>query len=172
MSQPAVERKVGSSLAPRTILIVGLVVLAGYIVGIIRSMGSYDTLVAVIVGPALFLVSLPALSHQARREGDGRIFWILVIGLILKLLGGIAQIYVAFSSYGGVADATGYYDGGLKLASHFRAFDFTIGPGRIVGTAFIKIVSGVVVAIIGPSRTGDFLVFSWLGFWGLFLFYR
>ena len=29
-----------------------------------------------------------------------------------------------------------------------------------------------VYALIGPSKLGGFIFFSWLGFWGLFLFYR
>jgi hypothetical protein len=168
----AAEAKVGPSLAPRTILILGLVLLGVYVMGIMLSAGNYGTLVALIVGPALFLLSLPALSRQATREGNGRVFWFLVIALILKLLGAMAQIYVAFSTYGGTADATGYLTEGARLAIRFRAGNFGTGLHPIVGTNFIKIVTGVVLSIIGPSRTGAYLVFSWLGFWGLFLFYR
>jgi hypothetical protein len=172
MSLSRAEAKVGPSLAPRTILIVGLVILAGYIVGIMLAAGTYDSLVAVIVGPALFVLSLPVLARQATREGDGRVFWFLAIALAVKLLGAIGQIYLIFNSYGGVADATGYFDAGARLATRFRAWDFSTGLHPIVGTNFIKIVTGVVLSIIGPSWTGGFLVFSWLGFWGLFLFYR
>src|SRR5439155_9894817 len=116
-----VDRKVGPALAPRTILILGLVVVVGYVIGITLAMDSYDTLVAMIIGPALFVVSLPVLSRQAAREGDGRLFWLLLLGLVVKLLGAIAQIYVALSAYGGVADSTGYYNQGLDLATRFRA---------------------------------------------------
>ena len=95
-------------------------VVVGYVIGITLAMDSYDTLVAMIIGPALFVVSLPVLSRQAAREGDGRLFWLLLLGLVVKLLGAIAQIYVALSAYGGVADSTGYYNQGLDLA--------TLGP--------------------------------------------
>jgi len=40
------------------------------------------------------------------------------------------------------------------------------------GTSFIENITGLVYALIGPSKMGGFLFFSWLGFWGLFLFYR
>jgi len=164
--------KVGRALSPRTILIGGMLFVVVELVAIMLSMGSYDSLVAVILGPSLFLISLPILSRQATRERDGRVFWLLVMGLIVKLLGAIAQIYVVLTAYSGVADATDYYQQGLKLASQFRAGNFATGLHPIVGTNFIKIVSGVVLALIGPSRIGGFLVFSWLAFWGLFFFYR
>jgi hypothetical protein len=172
MKTSSAEAKVGPSLAPRTILILGLVLLAVYVVGIMLSAGNYDLLVAVIVGPALFLISLPALSRQATRERNGRVFWFLLIALVLKLLGAVAQIYVAFTAYGGSVDANAYYTEGLRLASRFRTGSFATGLQHIVGTNFIKIVTGVVLSVLGPSRTGAFLVFSWLGFWGLFFFYR
>ena len=172
MNQRALESKVGRSLAPQTIVVLGLVLSAAYVLGLMFTAGNYDSLVALIVGPLLFCVTLPVLARQATREGDGRVFWFLVIGLGLKLLGAIAQVYVSFTAYGGVADAAGYYKDGLALAAHFRAGDFVTGLHPIVGTNFIKIATGVVLAIIGPSRTAAFLVFSWLGFWGIFLFYR
>src|SRR2546425_893373 len=99
------EDRAGPFLAPRTILVVGLVLGAAYLVGIMLAMRSYDSLIAVMLGPTLFLVSLPILSRQAKREGDRRLFWILLIGLALKLLGAIAEIYVSFTTYAGTADA-------------------------------------------------------------------
>jgi hypothetical protein len=62
---------------------------------------------------------------------------------------------------------------GALLARQFRDGVFTIDLGRPVqGTGFIEIVTGVVYTITGATTLGGFLVFSWLGFWGLYLFHR
>jgi hypothetical protein len=44
--------------------------------------------------------------------------------------------------------------------------------GSIDRTDFIKLVTGVLYTVIGPSKLAGFVTFSWLGFWGLFLCYR
>jgi hypothetical protein len=167
------ERTGRLALRPRTILILGFFLIAAYAEGLMFGASSYDTLVAMIMGPILLVISLPALSRQAARERDRRLFWLLLIALMIKLaLGALSQIYVAFKSYGGVADATAYYREGWRLARHFRQGNFATGMDPITGTNFINIVTGYVLAVIGSSRTAAFMFFSWLGFWGLFLFYR
>ncbi len=89
----------------------------------------------------------------------------------MKLAGAVARYYVAFSVYGGNADAGRYHRAGVELAGDFRHLDFA-GVHLVTGTSFIENVTGLVYALIGPSKLGGFVFFSWLGFWGLFLFYR
>jgi hypothetical protein len=36
----------------------------------------------------------------------------------------------------------------------------------------VVLLTGLLFYVTGPTSLGGFLVFSWLGFWGLFLFYR
>ena len=40
------------------------------------------------------------------------------------------------------------------------------------GSRFIDDLTGLIYALTGPSRLGGFLVYSFIGFWGLFLFHR
>ncbi len=40
------------------------------------------------------------------------------------------------------------------------------------GTTFLDDLTGIVYTVMGPSQLGGFLVFSFIGFWGLFLFHR
>ena len=40
------------------------------------------------------------------------------------------------------------------------------------GTNCIRLTTGAVYTVLGPTRTGGFFVYSWLGFWGLFSFRR
>lgn len=175
MSEGRVGRGIGGGLSPRTIFIVGAVLCVGYAEGMMFAASNYDAMVSLILGPALVAVSLPALSRQAARENDRGLFWLLLAALIVKLvLGAVGQLYVLDEAYGGLADATGYYRAGADLAQGFRDFNFTLGEDMdpLVGTNFIKVVTGYVLAILGSARTGAFMFFSWMGFWGLFLFYR
>ena len=41
-----------------------------------------------------------------------------------------------------------------------------------MGTGFMRMVTGVVYVVTGPSLVGGFLVFSVLGFWGIYFVYR
>ncbi|OPC80250.1 hypothetical protein B4N89_04185 [Embleya scabrispora] len=132
----------------------------------------YDTWGALIVFPLLLTVSVPLLSRFSRDEPP----WVrrLVIGaLVAKLLACFARYWMSFVLYEGRADAATYDLVGRAIAPHFRDGDFTVDIGRkVIGTGFIMIVTGIVYAIVGQSLLAGYLVYSWLGFWGLYLFWR
>jgi hypothetical protein len=126
------------------------------------------------------MISLPTLSRQAARENDRALFWLLLTALMVKLaVGAVGQLYVIKNAYGGLADAELYYGDAWQLAQRFRDFNFATGDFNfftgthsLIGTNFISVLTGYVLAVIGSSKTGAFMLFSWIGFWGLFLFYR
>lgn len=150
------------------------VLMALYVVGLLLFMenSSYETWGGLLVAPVLILVSIPILSRQAAREGDRSLFWLLVAALIVKLGGALVFHFVAYDLYGGVADAATYHEGGLQVAERFRAGNFDSGLGSLTGVDFMKFLAGVLYTVIGPTKFGGYLFFSWLGFLGLFLFYR
>jgi hypothetical protein len=155
--------------------VIGLVAVAVYLVVVGWAMGnaSFDIWGALVVGPVLIAFSLPVLWRLLRNEDDPRVVRLIFAALFLKLFGSIIRYAVAFEVYGGLRDAGGYHDWGRTLAPMFRGGDFTADLGRgVIGTGFIEIVTGVVYCFTGATQLGGFLVFSWLGFWGLFLFYR
>jgi len=158
----------------RIIVASGLLVTGALVAGamFVAQRSTYDIWGALLVGPIILLVSLPLLAFEASRERDRGLFFILVIALILKLCAALARYYVAFDLYGGAADAGGYHDHGVRLAELFRAGSFETGLPSLSGTNFIRVFTGIVYTIIGPSKLGGFLFFSWLGFLGLFFFYR
>jgi hypothetical protein len=173
MSVVSSERGLGRGLSPRVIFIVGTVLFIAYAEGITFAGRNYDALVAMILGPILVALSLPALSRQATRENDRALFWLLLLALLVKLaVGSVGQLYVIKNAYGGVADSAVYYGTGWRLAMRFRHFNFTTGLHPFIGSNFISILTGYVLAVIGPAKTAAFMFFSWIGFWGLFLFYR
>jgi hypothetical protein len=159
------------SSAVAVIAVVGAGLLVGAVV-LLGSLGGPDAGSALLLGPLLVVISLPVLSRRARLDGDRRLFWLLLAALVLKLIGALVRHYIVFGVYGGVADAETYHDQGAIMASHFRVGDFHTGLDSLTSTNFIKLLTGVVYTIVGTSRLGGFLIFSWLGFWGLYLFYR
>ena len=157
------------------VTLVGGILITIVIVGafsILPQTSTYDTWGALIVGPILFAISVPILARHADRERDRRLFWLLVLALAAKLLGALARVYVTEEVYLGVADATGYHGDGIRLSASFRQGVFTTGLEDLTGTEFISLFTGIVYTFIGPTQLGGFLVYSWLAFWGLFLFYR
>lgn len=133
---------------------------------------SYDIWGALIIGPVLVALSLPVLALLTRHEADSWLPGLLVGALVVKLLAAVPRWAVAFVLYGGTADASHYHHAGANLAVTYRDLILTSPPGQIPGTGFIEMVTGIVYAITGPSLLGGYLVFSWMGFWGLYLLYR
>jgi hypothetical protein len=154
----------GSGLVAVTVFVAGLLVAS--------ATSSYNVWATVLLVPLLIAAALPVLRRQATREADPRLFWLLLFALLLKLAGALLRHYVAFDIYGGKADAGGYHKWALEHFAQFRSGDFSAGPAPLTSTHFIEFLTALLYAVIGPTILGGFLVFSWIGFWGLFFFYR
>ncbi|HEY7106790.1 MAG TPA: hypothetical protein VH986_10330 [Acidimicrobiia bacterium] len=155
-----------------TVVGVGLVVF--YLLALAVAMGhsSFDVWGGLVVIPVLAVLTVPFALSAARADGDAWIARIVMSAFLLKTLGAVVRYYVTFSIYGS-ADADQYHSAGRHLASLFRQGDFNFDIGKkIAGTGFIEIVTGFVYTVTGATKLGGFFVFSWLGFIGLYLFYR
>jgi hypothetical protein len=124
-----------------------------------------------ITAVILFAITLPWVRHQFRKS-DPTLVRLVSVALPIKILAAIARYLVAYQLYGGVADSAQYTTAGTQLVHQFRQFDFHADVGRVVGTGFIKILTGIVFAYTGVSEIGGYFIFSWLGFLGLWLFFR
>jgi hypothetical protein len=131
-----------------------------------------NMLQALTVAPLLLLFTVPIALRIARSEGDRMLASIVMAGVVAKLLSALVRYYVAYTVYGGAADASKYDQSGRELAPFIRRWDWDFDIGKIVGTGFIRILTGFVYAIFGTSRLGGFLVFAWLGFIGLVLLWK
>lgn len=169
---PTGERSSEGSYA--IVVVTGLIVLVGFVALTLVAVqkASYDAWATLIVTPILILVSLPAFARQAAREGNKKIFWWLLAALILKLIAGTFLRYFNTVEINGGTDSNKYHTAGLDLWEGFRNFDFDNDLGRLSGTNFIRFVTGIVYAVVGPSRAAGFVVFSWFAFWGAYYFYR
>ncbi len=153
---------------------VGYALIALFVVVALIVMGtsSYDIWAAIFIGPILVLVSLPVFAGEARRQGSQQIFHLLFLALLLKLVGALLRYYVDFEVYGGQTDALAYHLEGIRWAEYLLAGQFHAHGQSLTGTGFIEVATGVLYVITRPTLLGGYLVYSWLGFWGLFFFYR
>jgi hypothetical protein len=147
---------------------VGLLAVAAYLVVLMVALErySYDVWGGIAFAPILVVLTLPALRSQARRELDPTTFSFLVLAVSVKLSG-------AFLRYAmGLRDANVYSKWGSQIADGFRHGDFATGLKDLTGTDFIRFFTGIVYTGTGTTKLGGCVVYAWLGFWGLFFFYR
>ena len=153
----------------------GLVVAAGAgaVAVAVAERTSYQLWGAMLVLPALALVSLPLLQRVARAEDDRGVTRLVVVALLVKMAASGARYVMAFGLYGGVADANAYGDRGAELAALFRQGDVSLDAARHVpGTGVLDVATGAVFTVTGATLLGAFLVFAWVAFWGQYLCYR
>jgi hypothetical protein len=147
---------------------------ATYLVVLAWSMShaSFDVWGGILVAPFLIALTVPLALSAAKADGTSRTARLVMAAVLLKLVGSVVRYYVSFSVYG-AADATLYHQQGKFISASFRDGDFAVDIGRkVAGTGFIDIVTGSVYTVTGASKLAGFFVFAWLGFVGLFLFYR
>jgi hypothetical protein len=160
-------------ILPNGLQLGALLVIAAALVGLSYAMNhaSYSIWGAFWVAPVLLLLSLFVAHRAARLDGDaiGRI--VLAAAALKVLVAPLIRYWVAYSLYGGTADANRYHAAGTALAPLFRDGIYS-ELGHISGTRFMEVLTGQVYAFIGPTRLGGFMVFSWLSFLGFYLFYR
>ena len=133
---------------------------------------TYDVWGGMLIAPALIAVTIPLARRVARREDDAGLARLVVLALACKLLASMARYLVAFQLYDGSADSQAYSDRGTALAQLYKLGIWQAPTGKMPGTGFIEVVTGILYSLIGPTQVGAYLVFSWLGFWGLYFFYR
>lgn len=99
---------------------------------------------------------------------------LLVVALLLRIVGAVARFLVLVEYYGGMGDAVGYFREGIEMAPYFQSLDFSpiTDPQfwfnqRWWGTTSMYWFSGAVIAVLGTTMLGEFLVFSLLSFLGL-----
>lgn len=155
--------------------VAALAVVLLYTLGLVLLMSatSYRTWGAAVFGPALLLGSVPLLRRVARDEEDPRFFWFLFVALAVKLVASLVRYLVNNELYDGVADAGVYANEGERLAEAYRQGNFGAELGRDVpGTGGLRLVTGLLFAVIGRTDLGAYMIFSWWAFWGMVGFYR
>ncbi|MBM4362309.1 MAG: hypothetical protein FJ104_06485, partial [Deltaproteobacteria bacterium] len=131
-----------------------------------------DWIPLVVLSVVALLVAVVAADRLPRSVGG-----LLIAGVLMRIAGSTARFEVLFRAYGG-GDAVGYFGWGKRYAALIWDLDFrflTTPLGRVEhwwGTEFVRIVSGFVVALTGPSMRAAFLGFSLFSFTGMVLIAR
>ena len=120
-----------------------------------------------LVFAALILLAAPSvLGRLGRIERSFDLAGIMSFGLGLKLVATHFRFRAA-------ADSIQYDRVGRDLAEHFRGFDFAVDPGRSVpGTGAVRYLTGLVHLLTGSDYFATFLLFSLMGWGGVYFFYR
>ena len=133
---------------------------------------TYDGWGGVILAPVCFAIGAPIVMHVTRNDAE-TVRNVALLGLGAKLMAAFARYYVMKSAFDSTGDFERYHRAGVAIAA---AHDGWLAPvnawptGR--GTVFVEQFTGVVYTIIGPSRMGGFVMFSFIAYWGLFFFQR
>ena len=135
-----------------------------------------NPLVALPLVVVLFLVTRPIARKVADREGDQRLYGLLMVAVAAHLAFSGVQLWVVDHIYHGITDYTRYIDQGASLARRYDKFNFSTAgiqpPVAILGQGSVSIAAGVVMAIIGVNKLGLFFVFSWFAFLATLGFFR
>jgi hypothetical protein len=166
-------RGAASAVAVLGVLAVGFIVLAFLWTVENRS---YDIWGGLIVAPVLVALTIPIARHAARVGDDPKLFRLIMLAVVIKLLASLVRYYVAFVTYDGVADAGVYIAEGRVYAEGLRqgvlSYTPSGGRGGSSGTFFVRQLTGVVFLLTGSTAIGGFFAFAWMSFVGQYFFYR
>jgi hypothetical protein len=152
-----------------------VVAVVAYVLGVLISMGrvSYDAWAALLLVPLVGGGSVALLRRLDPCVGSTSLVPMLTMALVAKGIGTVVRYAVTFGVYDGNADATNYHEVGAALAQQYRRGDFHVDLGAgSTSTGFMKIVTGLVYTVIGPSKAGGFVIFAAASFWGIYLAFR
>jgi len=132
----------------------------------------YERWMVLVLAPLLFVIGAAIIAAVTRRD-ETRLTGLLLTALAVKMAASFVRYFVSFSLYGS-GDSLRYDTIATEIANQFHRGESTLSSLLPVdqGTPFVDEFAGLIYAAMGPSRLGGFLVFSWIGFWGLFLFHR
>jgi len=132
----------------------------------------YDRWMLFFLLPVLIASGLAIIAAVSRRD-DVPLTGLVSTAFLVKLAMTLMRYYVIVGVYG-TGDALRYDQRGMEIADSYRAGELTLLqllPSE-TGTPAVEQLTGLLYALIGPSILGGFFVFSWLAFFGLFLFHR
>ncbi len=178
LAQPRSPRRDGIDHY-RTAMVLGFLLAVGYLAAVMTfvQFTTFQIWGGLVIGPVPFAIAAPFLHrHLTRVESDPWIRNLVMIGFGAKLV----FSYVRFATNEfvlGRGDSIVYHNNAVAVSAEFRNFVFG-GPAfersipDIIGTEFIRLLLSIVYTFIGDSRLAGFALFSFMSFWGLFLFYR
>jgi hypothetical protein len=119
-----------------------------------------------LVVPLLTLATIPFFVRASRDDKSFDVAGLMAIGLFVRFL-------AVLNRYDYRQDGGKYHLYGVELAEQFRNFQFGADPGApMPGTGGMRYLTGLVEVLTNNNEFATFLVFTWLGFVGCYLFYQ
>jgi hypothetical protein len=163
----------GATAPPRKGLALGVTAGALLTVAAIGSQLGNKNLGVVLVPAAGLLLAGAASRRIARLRPDEA--WVgrwLMVAVVAKLAASYYRYHTTFSTYGGVADATGYDEFGRQFARAWLNGGSAPELENLRETNFIRWFTGVVYYLFGTNMVAGFFVFGLLAVIGSYLWYR
>jgi hypothetical protein len=132
---------------------------------------AWDVWGGIVVLPFLILLALPAFRRQSRREGDPRVYRVLVLALLAKMATSVFRYWHAFYVVGG-ADARQFDGQATIIATRFLHGNYATGLNNVRESNFMRFFTALIYTAVHPSALAGFFIYAWLAFWGTFFFYR
>lgn len=163
----------GSWSASGALQPVGIALVAGYVglVHVVGLRGDYNSWAGLVVVPLLVLVNLHLILRVSRDQASRWLRRLLLWAFALKAVGTAVRYVMAFVVYDGASDAAVYHEEGARLGESYRLGHFDAEIGReFVGSGFIRVLTGLLYSLTGPSIFVAYAFFATLSFWGLYFF--
>jgi hypothetical protein len=153
---------------------VGLVLVGAYMALLAYAMRSwpYDRWMLLILAPLLLAIGA-LIIWRVTRHDEVPLTRLIIAALAAKMVASFVRYVVVFDVYSS-GDAYRYDNAGLEIADAFHRGEMPLSgliPSE-TSTRFVEQFTGLAYSLMGPTRLGGFLLFSWIAFWGLFLFHR
>jgi hypothetical protein len=149
---------------------IGAASLGLLVLGFIAILGDVNVAKALVILPILGWIAYTVAQRFALVDGQPAIVPIMMGGLAIKCVGVQARYWIDLKYYG-TSDAKAYAQYGRIIAPGLRHFHL-INTGRLEGTNFIRLVTGVVFAITPASFMSGYFVFGFMAYIGSIFFWR
>lgn len=163
MSTLAIDR----SQLRRLIIAIPLFASVAWIAGIFIGGRDIVTMRTSVILVVLVFLSIVIFRLAARNDPDADLlFWMLMASFGLKIF----AVHFRFST-GLLADAYTYSRAGEEISYMLAAGESPFG-GRFTGSVTVRLLTGFVYLITGPTLVGVSYVWAWFGLIGMLLFYK
>ncbi len=145
-------------------------VLTMVVLGLAAS-GNGEALGLIVTGPILLAITLYGARRLAVIDRNPQVVPLIMGGLCLKLIGSFVRYRVSATVYG-TGDFFDYDRWGRMIGAGLRHGHFITPPGRLAGTNFMRVLTGLIYFVTPSRLLSGFAVYGWLSFVGLLFFWR
>ena len=135
--------------------------------------GNNNILGGLIVLLPLFAMTTFIARQIAEHDNDPWVATMVLGAFVMRMIGAALRYWMALACTA-VKPTPSNTTSSAHAGRQWRAFSpsFNVGPGKIAGTNYLRIVTGIVYTITPMSRVSGFMVFGFLSFIGSLFYWR